>query len=61
LSYTAPDNVRFQYRLDGSGKNWIDAGMNRVATYNYLPPGDYEFQVRAANNDGVWNETGRPG
>ena len=58
LSYTAPDNVRFQYRLDGLGKNWIDAGMNRVATYNYLPPGNYEFQVRAANNDGVWNETG---
>ncbi len=58
LSYTAPDNVRFQYRLDGLEKNWIDAGMNRVATYNYLPPGNYQFEVRAANNDGVWNETG---
>ncbi len=58
LSYTAPDNVRFQYRLEGLQKDWQDAGMNRVATYNYLPPGEYKFHVRAANNDGKWNETG---
>ena len=58
LSYTAPDNVRFQYRLEGLQTEWTDAGLNRVATYNYLPPGDYQFQVRAANNDGRWNETG---
>ena len=58
LSYTAPDNVRFQYRLDGLEKNWIDGGMNRLATYNYLQPGNYEFHVRAANNDGVWNDIG---
>jgi ligand-binding sensor domain-containing protein/signal transduction histidine kinase len=58
LSYAAPENVRFQYRLSGLEKNWMDAGLNRAATYNYLPPGAYEFHVRAANNDGVWNETG---
>jgi signal transduction histidine kinase len=58
LSFTAPDNVRFQYQLEGLQKDWQDAGMNRVATYNYLPPGEYKFHVRAANNDGVWNETG---
>ena len=58
LSFTAPENVRFQYRLAGLEKNWMDAGMNRVATYNYLPPGRYEFHVRAANNDGVWNADG---
>ena len=56
LSYTAPDKVRFQYRLDGLEKDWLDAGMNRAVAYNYLPPGEYEFHVRAANNDGVWNE-----
>ena len=58
LSYTAPDNVRFQYQLDGLQKDWVDAGASRVATYNYLPPGEYNFHVRAANNDGVWNEAG---
>ena len=58
MSYTAPDNVRFQYQLEGLQKDWVDAGINRVATYNYLSPGEYKFHVRAANNDGVWNETG---
>lgn len=58
LSYTAPDKVRFQYRLDGLEKDWVDAGINRSVAYNYLPPGEYRFHVRAANNDGVWNENG---
>jgi ligand-binding sensor domain-containing protein/signal transduction histidine kinase len=58
LSYTAPDNVRFQYRLEGLQKEWVDAGAARAANYNYLQPGRYKFHVRAANNDGVWNETG---
>jgi hypothetical protein len=35
-----------------------DVGTKRVATYNYIPPGNYSFQVTACNNDGVWNETG---
>jgi signal transduction histidine kinase len=28
-----------------------------VATYNYIPPGHYSFQVTACNNDGIWNKT----
>jgi signal transduction histidine kinase/streptogramin lyase len=58
LSFTAPDKVRFQYRLAGLQSDWKDAGVNRFVTYNYLPPGQYKFQVRAANNDGVWNDAG---
>jgi streptogramin lyase len=58
LSFTAPDKVRFQYQLKGLEDDWMDAGMNRSVAYNYLAPGDYEFRVKAANNDGVWNETG---
>ena len=58
LSFTAPDKVRFQYRLEGLQKDWVEAGVNRSVAYNYLPPGEYKFHVRAANNDGVWNETG---
>jgi len=58
LSFTAPDKVRFQYWLKGLENDWVDGGMSRSATYSYLPPGNYEFHVRAANNDGVWNNTG---
>ena len=33
--------------------DWQEESPLRQATYNYLPPGEYEFQVRACNNDGV--------
>jgi signal transduction histidine kinase len=58
LSFTAPDKVRFRYRLAGFDNAWVEAGTKRAAHYGPLPPGRYEFQVTACNNDGVWNEQG---
>jgi len=58
LSFIAPENVRFKYRLEGFDDNWIDGGGRRVASYTNLRPGNYKFRVIAANNDGVWNESG---
>ena len=58
LSLAAPEKVRFQYKLEGLDDQWVDAETRRTAVYNQLPPGNYEFRVRACNNDGVWNESG---
>jgi ligand-binding sensor domain-containing protein/signal transduction histidine kinase len=58
LSLLAPSRVRFAYQLAGLDPGWIDAGARRVALYSRVPPGRYRFHLRAANNDGVWNETG---
>lgn len=58
LSFTAPEKMQFKVKLDGADRDWRDAGPRRVAEYFDLAPGDYTFRVRAANNDGVWNETG---
>ena len=58
LSLTAPDKVKFKYKLEGFDKEWIDVGTRRVAYYTNLSPGDYHFRVMASNNDGLWNETG---
>lgn len=58
LSYTAPEAVRFRYRLEGLERDWVDAGRRRAANYSHLPPGDYTFHVLACNNNGVWNEVG---
>jgi signal transduction histidine kinase len=49
---------QFRFRLEGHETDWIDAGNSRVARYSRLPPGDYTFRVTAANEDGVWNQTG---
>ncbi|HMB92052.1 MAG TPA: two-component regulator propeller domain-containing protein [Rhodothermales bacterium] len=58
LSFMAPENMRFRYRLDGFDRDWVQAGSRRVAYYTNVPPGDYTFRVIASNNDGVWNDEG---
>lgn len=58
LSLALPRRVRFQYQLDGVDRGWQDAGTRRAAFYNNLDPGRYTFRVKAANDDGVWNEAG---
>ncbi|HEY0105158.1 MAG TPA: triple tyrosine motif-containing protein [Rhizomicrobium sp.] len=57
-SLATPELVRFRYRLDGVDKDWIDAGPRRQASFTNLWPGDYVFQVIAANGDGVWSTAG---
>ncbi|HEX6053932.1 MAG TPA: two-component regulator propeller domain-containing protein, partial [Gemmatimonadaceae bacterium] len=58
LEYSAPSKNRYAYRMVGFNDEWFEAGAIRAATYTNLPPGRYTFQVRASNNDGVWNERG---
>ncbi len=56
LDYDLPHRTEFQYRLDGFDADWIAAGTRDYAAYANLPSGDYEFQVRAINADGVMSE-----
>jgi len=58
LSFVAPEKVRFRVKLEGHDPDWKDAGTDRKAFYNDLPPRHYRFRVIASNNSGVWNETG---
>jgi signal transduction histidine kinase/ligand-binding sensor domain-containing protein len=58
LSFTAPDHNRYRYKLGGYDPDWVEAGKRRAAYYTGISPGEYDFEVRAANNDGVWNQTG---
>lgn len=58
LSFAAPEDVRFEYKLEGYDAHWIPVGTRREAYYTNLGPGEYRFVVRAANADGVWNEAG---
>ncbi|MCP4311958.1 MAG: hypothetical protein GY790_11900 [Bacteroidetes bacterium] len=55
----ASEKVRFKYRLVGYENSWTETHYNnKLATYTNLPPGYYTFKVLAANNDGIWDETG---
>ena len=56
LDYTAPMANRYMHRLDGFDADWVADGAIRRATYTNLAPGAYTFEVKGANNDGVWSE-----
>jgi signal transduction histidine kinase len=63
LAFTAtalsiPERARLRYRLEGVDPDWRDVQHERAASYTNLAPGNYRFQVIAANEDGVWNTAG---
>jgi two-component sensor histidine kinase len=57
LEYTNPLKNKVQYKLDGADEDWVQAGAFRMARYTNLRPGTYTFNVRASNNDDIWNST----
>lgn len=56
-NYVAGNHNSFAYRLEGYDKEWYETQTQRTISYSNLPHGNYRFQVKAANNDGKWNET----
>jgi signal transduction histidine kinase/ligand-binding sensor domain-containing protein len=52
-SMVASEAVQIRYRLRGLDDKWTVAGRQRTALYRALPPGEYVFEVKAANCDGV--------
>jgi len=57
LNFTQSFKNRYAYRLKGLDKNWIDAGERRLTSYANIGAGTYTFEVKACNNNGIWNET----
>jgi signal transduction histidine kinase/ligand-binding sensor domain-containing protein len=55
LSFSAPEKLRFKYRLEPFDKDWVDARTRRTAHYTNMEPGEYSFHVLAVNNYGIWS------
>jgi ligand-binding sensor domain-containing protein len=56
LNFVAPEQNQFAYMMEGFEDQWNFVGTERKAAYTNLNHGEYIFKVKAANNDGVWNE-----
>ena len=56
-NYLLPEKNRFKYRLTNYIDDWVPSANNGSVTFVNIPAGDYIFEVKACNNDGVWNET----
>ena len=53
LMYSRQTKIHYLYMLRGLDKQWQHANENNEAIYNYLPPGEYTFMVKAENSDGI--------
>ena len=58
LNYVTAENNQYAYRMRGLDSSWNYVGNEHRAFYTNLAPGTYYFDIKAANNDGVWNEKG---
>ena len=56
-NFLLPLKNRYKYRLTGYSPDWIETQKDNKAIFTKIPPGDYVFEVMAANNDGKWNDT----
>lgn len=56
LTFAKPEAVNFYYMMEGLDRNWIHAGNRRVASYPYLPPGQFRFRLAASIDGGEWKE-----
>lgn len=54
ISFTAPEQITYEYRLKGTGEGWQKT-TQRSVRYSALLPSEYTFQVRAQNSDGIWS------
>jgi signal transduction histidine kinase/ligand-binding sensor domain-containing protein len=57
LSPGLPESVRFRYRIEGVRKGWSAVQAERLAVFEWLPPGSYTLRV-IAEAGGVWNLEG---
>ncbi len=58
IHYSNPSKNKYAYKLENYDNDWREIGNQHAAFYPNLPPGEYIFHVKAANNNGVWNEQG---
>lgn len=54
LDYFLPEKIKYAYKMEGVDQDWVVVpATRRFANYTNLSGGEYLFQVKASNSDGV--------
>ncbi|MBA2248698.1 MAG: hypothetical protein H0W12_00735 [Chitinophagaceae bacterium] len=53
VSFLGRRTDEYFYELSGVDHSWVSAGTRRSVTYANLAPGNYTFNVRSQNSDGI--------
>jgi ligand-binding sensor domain-containing protein/signal transduction histidine kinase len=56
IDWSAPDKIKYSYRLLGSDENWSSPSPDAIAEYRGLRHGKYEFQLKAIGQSRVWTD-----
>jgi signal transduction histidine kinase/streptogramin lyase len=56
LNFRSSEKNTYAYKLEGFDTDWMQNGTKRSVTYTNLDPGEYRLRVKAANNDGFWDQ-----
>ena len=55
LEYFNTGKTKYAYKMEGLDKDWNYVDNRRFVAFNSIPSGEYVFKVKAANNEGIWN------
>ncbi len=55
LLFENPESHRYAFLLEGYNKDWVELNNRRIADLSNIPPGEYTFKAKAANEDNIWS------
>ncbi|MEM1138133.1 MAG: SpoIIE family protein phosphatase, partial [Bacteroidota bacterium] len=58
IGYTLPENIKYQWKLEGLDRDWTPPSSINEAIYPNIPPGKYALQLKVINAAGL--STGEP-
>ena len=57
LNYKSNGDINYKYKIEGIHDNWVET-KDRKVQFTFLPTGgDYLFQIKAQNENGIWSPT----
>ncbi|MDO1512182.1 two-component regulator propeller domain-containing protein [Maribacter confluentis] len=56
LSYIAPENTEYWYKMEGLNNDWIYLQKDHKVYFTELAAGNYNFIVKSMNSSGVWGK-----
>ena len=60
LTFKEPENVRYQFWLQGFHNDWLPMQEKGLITLSYLPKGKYKLHVRASSSENKWEVVHEP-
>ncbi len=58
-NFLNPTKVSYSFYMEGFDKDWRPATKSQSTTYTNLSPGEYNFRIKATNDNGTWGNNER--